>query len=145
MSEYTNADCENGAHPPEDDLRLYADGELENRISGLVKAHLDACWSCRVKLDEVEATIADFIGYRTHARRALVPPPPNNWRGFETRLDRPMETAARKSWWTPFVFRRTIRFAAGLIIMLAAIASWIMFNREPVIAAAELLDRAAVS
>ncbi len=142
MSEYTNPDwSKEGAHPPEDDLRVYADGELEREISGLLKAHLDACWSCRVKLDEVQSTIADFIGYRNQVLRTLVPPPPKNWRGFDTRLDQSAAAVGSRRR-PPLVSPLTLRFAAALLIVLAAIVSWVVFNREPMIAATELLDRA---
>lgn len=149
--------AEQGGHPPEDDLRLYVDGELETQAGALVKAHLEACWSCRVQLDEVQETIADFIGYRNQALRPLVPPPPNNWRGFDTRLDQFSASAGSRSWWAqfvsllgkPFADLRAltgsplmIRFAVGLLVTLAVAAAWILFNREPVVTAAELLQRA---
>ncbi|MGH9847957.1 MAG: anti-sigma factor family protein, partial [Blastocatellia bacterium] len=149
--------AEKGGHPPEDDLRLFVDGELEAPASALVKAHLEACWSCRVKLDEVQQTIADFIGYRNQVLRPLVPPPPNDWRGFDSRLDRFSGGAGSRSWWAqlvsllgkPFAYLRAlagsplmIRFAVGLLLMLAACAAWIVINREPVVTATELLERA---
>jgi hypothetical protein len=150
--------AEKGGHPPEDDLRLYVDGELEAPSSALVKNHIEACWSCRVKLDEVQETIADFIGYRNQALRPLVPPPPNNWRGFDARLHQFSRWAGSGSWWAQFVSLLgksfadlralagsplMIRLAVGLLVTLAACAAWIMFNREPVVTAAELLERGA--
>ncbi|MGH9755469.1 MAG: zf-HC2 domain-containing protein [Blastocatellia bacterium] len=148
---------EKGGHPPEDDLRLYVDGELEAPAKTLVRAHLEACWSCRVKLDEVQETIADFIGYRNQVLRPLVPPPPNNWRGFDTRLDQFSGGAGSRSWLAqlvsllgkPFADLRAlagsplmIRFAVGLLVTLVASVAWIALNREPVVTAAELIERA---
>ncbi len=150
--------AERGGHPPEDDLRLYVDGELEAPASALVKAHLEACWSCRVKLDEVQETIADFISYRNQMLRPLVPPPPDNWRGFDARLRQFSGSAGSSSWWTQFVsllgkpfadlraLARSplrIRFVVGLLVTLAACAAWIVFDHEPVVTATELLERAA--
>jgi anti-sigma factor RsiW len=94
-----------GGHPPEDDLRLFVDGELEAQDGAIVKAHLEACWSCRVKLDEVQETIAGFIGYRNQVLRPLAPPPPNNWRGFDRRLDQFSGSAGNQRWWAQLVSR----------------------------------------
>jgi len=151
---------ERGGHTSEEELRLYADGELDAQDGALVKAHLEACWSCRVKLDEVQETIADFISYRNHVLRPLVPPPPNNWRGFDSLLKRVSAVAEDRSLWAQFVslVGRTfanlrafaasplaIRFAVGLTITAPLVAAWIVFNREQVVTAAELLKRASDS
>jgi len=151
---------ERGGHTSEEDLRLYADGELDAQGGALVKAHLEACWSCRVKLDEVQETIADFINFRNQVLRPLVLPPPNNWRGFDSLLGRVTEAAEDRSLWAQFASRisRTfanlralaasplaIRFAVGLTLTVAVVAAWIVFNREPVVTAAELLRRGVES
>ena len=51
-------------HPGEADLLLYVDGELSTRKAALLRAHLNACWACRVKAEKVEATISAFMDYR---------------------------------------------------------------------------------
>jgi hypothetical protein len=48
-------------HPCEQELLLYADGELSSRAAGRVTAHLAACWACRARMAEIEAGITDFM------------------------------------------------------------------------------------
>jgi hypothetical protein len=52
-------------HIPDEDLVLAADNELPPHRAGEVRGHLSACWNCRVRMAEIEATIVDFV----HATR----------------------------------------------------------------------------
>jgi hypothetical protein len=165
MTEHQKADwTESGGHPSEGDLLFYVDGELDAQAGTRVKAHLEACWSCRVNLEEVQGTIGDFIGYRNQALRRLAPPPPGGWRGFDARLKRLSESAVDRPWrlrilsllTRPFTNLRgpftnlrgafnsplTTRFTVASLILLAAAAAWVVFNRAPVVSATELLERA---
>jgi len=47
-------------HVSDQELLLAADGELSTSRRALVQAHLAACWNCRARMAEMEATIADF-------------------------------------------------------------------------------------
>jgi hypothetical protein len=47
-------------HLSDQELLLAADGELPTRRAAQVHSHLAACWDCRARLAEVEATITDF-------------------------------------------------------------------------------------
>jgi hypothetical protein len=55
-----------GNHLSDQELLLAADGELPSRRAARVHAHLDACWACRARREEIEATIIDFA--RAHGR-----------------------------------------------------------------------------
>jgi hypothetical protein len=48
-------------HLSDQSLLLAADGELPNRRAAHVRAHLAACWDCRVRMAEIETTIADYV------------------------------------------------------------------------------------
>lgn len=48
-------------HISDHELLQTADGELPNRRSDQVHAHLTACWACRARMAEIEGTIADFV------------------------------------------------------------------------------------
>jgi hypothetical protein len=48
-------------HVSDQDLLHAADGELPGGRTRRVRAHLAACWFCRTRLAELEATIADFV------------------------------------------------------------------------------------
>jgi hypothetical protein len=57
-------------HLSDEELLRAADGELRSRRAAQVQAHLAACWDCRARMAEMEATIADFA--RAH-RQTLDP------------------------------------------------------------------------
>jgi hypothetical protein len=56
-------------------LLLTVDGELPPRDIGWVHSHLAACWTCRARMQEIEAAISEFI--RVHRRNldVQIPPP----------------------------------------------------------------------
>jgi Putative zinc-finger len=152
--------AENDDHPPEDELRLYADGELEPPDSARLKTHLESCWSCRVKFDELQETIADFINYRNQVLHPLLAPPPGDWRGFAARLKQMSNPPGPTSWWAQLVSRLgqargelracvgaplPIRFVVGVAMALAVSAIWWFLNHTTVVTATELLERAAAA
>jgi hypothetical protein len=49
------------SHLSHQDLLLAVDGELPPRDAARVESHLAACWDCRVRKQEIETTIAEFI------------------------------------------------------------------------------------
>ncbi len=62
------------SHLSDQQLLLDVDGELSGHDGKLVRAHLDACWSCRARRGELENAIADFV--RVHQRDVEVKLPP---------------------------------------------------------------------
>jgi len=49
------------SHLSDQELLLAVDGELSARDAGRAQSHLAACWTCRVRKQEIEATIGEFI------------------------------------------------------------------------------------
>ena len=49
------------SHLSREELLLSIDGELAPGDAGRVEAHLAACWSCRVRRQEMETAIAEFV------------------------------------------------------------------------------------
>jgi hypothetical protein len=62
------------SHLSEQDLLLAADGELPSRRRAEVTAHLEACWSCRERMESLESTITDFVRARNHELNTQLPP-----------------------------------------------------------------------
>jgi len=54
------------SHLSDQELLLAVDGELSSRDAGRVDVHLAACWACRARKQEIEASIGEFI--RVHRR-----------------------------------------------------------------------------
>ena len=49
------------SHLSDQELLLWADGEVSSRRAAQVQRHLGACWTCRARLAELEHAIADFV------------------------------------------------------------------------------------
>jgi len=49
------------SHPSDQQLLLDMEGELSARDEKAIRAHVEACWKCRVRRQELEAAIADFV------------------------------------------------------------------------------------
>ena len=60
---HTNSHLSMG-HILDEELVRLADGELSSRRSAEVVAHLEACWDCRARREEIESTITGFV--RSH-------------------------------------------------------------------------------
>src|SRR5215831_15422197 len=59
-------------HPSDQDLILAADGELADRRIERLRKHLAGCWECRVRAQELEGAIAQFV----HLHRRNLDPLP---------------------------------------------------------------------
>lgn len=141
-------------HSSDDELLLYLDGELTVKEAGWVRAHLEGCWSCRMRAEKIQEAISSFVEFRDRVRTPELPPPPCGWRTFESSLG-PFAGATEASvapsrWQALFdslgrlFFRpqQLIRLAAGLL--LAALAVWAVIRSQsvPVVSANELLQAA---
>jgi hypothetical protein len=123
-------------------LRL-ADGELEAKEADLAQAHLKACWRCRMRFEDLQSSIADYMRYREGVMKPLLPPPPQPWgslRGQLRKVD--TELAPPRHWRIPHVSPRWLATAAAaVLIVVAANRFW----REPVVSAAEILRKASAA
>lgn len=147
----------NNGHPSEDELLLYVDGELTQKATNSIRTHLEACWSCRVRTEQIQETISSFINYRNTILRPRIEPPPHAWRGFDGRLRQiALESGKR----TPlsrlfghlkrcFSYQHLIgmphsmlRIAAMLLIAIGIATLVIRFKKEPIVSANELLRQA---
>jgi hypothetical protein len=51
----------NPAHLPDEELLLFAEGELPSRRTAWARQHLAECGRCRARGEELEATLSDFV------------------------------------------------------------------------------------
>jgi hypothetical protein len=51
------------SHLSDQDLLLAVDGELSQHDAERVETHLAACWTCRVRKQEMESAIAEFVHF----------------------------------------------------------------------------------
>src|SRR5215510_11594175 len=83
---FKTAPSGNNGHPSEHELIPFVDGELGPKPTNQVRAHLEACWSCRVRTEKIEETISTFIDYRNQVLKPTIEQPPRGWRGFDGKL-----------------------------------------------------------
>jgi len=62
-------------HLSDQDLLRDVDGEHCTHDEERVRAHLKACWKCRVRRDELENAISDFVHFHHSQFEAKLPPP----------------------------------------------------------------------
>src|SRR5690349_1294866 len=75
-------------HPEEGELLRYCDGELRAKETERVARHLEACWDCRTRLDDLKETIAEYVRYRRDVLEPALPPPPHSWTNLRTEFAR---------------------------------------------------------
>jgi hypothetical protein len=87
-------------HPGEDLLLRFGDGELRARDSARIASHVQACWKCRTRLEDLKKTIGDYVHYRTDVLLPGLPPPPEPWQGLEPAFERLRreESSRRRGW-----------------------------------------------
>jgi len=61
-------------HISDEDLVRSADGELSPQRAAEVKAHLEACWDCRARMEDFQSTIAEFMRAHDAALEVQLPP-----------------------------------------------------------------------
>ena len=62
------------SHLSDEQLLLDLEGELSPRRRELVQAHFHACWKCRVRRQELENAIVDFVRIHQQDLDAKIPP-----------------------------------------------------------------------
>src|SRR5262249_13848448 len=107
----------------------------------------DACWSCRTKLEDIQALIREVVHVRQDLLLPSIPPPTQLWPGLQSRLD---EIDAQMANASPLARLRTMwttralgswRWAA-ISAIAATIVAEVVVRREEVVSAKELLARA---
>ena len=61
------------SHLSDQELLLAVDGELSPREAGQVESHLAACWTCRVRRQEIETTIGEFVRFQRQNFDSRIP------------------------------------------------------------------------
>jgi len=61
------------AHLSDQEILLALDGELAPLDTARVESHLEACWACRVRREEIEAAIGRFVRVQRHSFDSKIP------------------------------------------------------------------------
>lgn len=140
-------------HPALEELLLWADREMEEREVARIEEHLAACWACRAKTGKIEQTISSLIEYEETVLKPNFPPPPGNWRGFDSRMRQYAEMNERPSLFSRWVAAlrrvqpgrqapRAWRWSA--VAVAVSLLFLVVLRNEPeqTVSAAELLQKA---
>jgi hypothetical protein len=139
-------------HVGEDVLLSLLDGELSAMQTRRAQKHLERCWTCRTRRDQLEKTIGRFVGYRQHLVGPYMPPPPRGREMFLAKLDQ-MIQARKQPWWTrPAQTLRRMApqtmspiLASTLVVGVAAVLLLFIWQRSlPPVSAHQLLEKAQV-
>ncbi len=139
-------------HVSDDELLCYVDGELGPKQAANIRDHLEACWTCRAKMEKIQQTIAAFVDYLNCDFAPNLDPPPRQWRTFRARMARVIvETGEPSAPYRRLVALRSVlstsslplKLAAGLALtMLVAFLGVVLFDKVPRISAERLIQRA---
>src|SRR5689334_1446679 len=96
--EYLAASYALPTHVAEEQLLLALDGELSPSEKANVESHLVACWSCRVRSNEVAEAIALLVESRSGLVDSIRPISPGSRSMFAAQLDVLARNLDRPSW-----------------------------------------------
>src|SRR5215468_10485860 len=86
MSDRFWPQSETEQHPRGGLLLLFVEGDLEDREAALVRQHLADCWDCRVRCEELEKGIHDYVVARRDVLIPRLPQPPSSRHSFNSML-----------------------------------------------------------
>jgi hypothetical protein len=156
-SSAVNMKSNNNPHLLDEQLLLALDGELSAREAAEVEGHLEACWSCRARREQIEKAIGDVVEYRDHLIQPFFPIPRSGRSVFVNRLEQLALSVGRPPLWkralrafrvfgtiprtmAPRYVWLTVLIAAGL-----ALFSFRGLWKVPKVSASELLENAQSS
>lgn len=134
-------------HPDDGMLLRYIDGELPVLKARQVQRHLEACWKCRTEVEELQATVADCMRYRTGVLEAHLPEPPDAWADLSREFDRIDTSLEAEPFWKRLLPRaQSLRWSMAAAAVMALVAVLVYQLREtPSVQAATLLKRAVAA
>jgi hypothetical protein len=106
------------SHLSDQQLLLEIEGELSTVDQRLARGHLEACWKCRARRQELENAIADFVRLHRAEFDAKLPPSAGPSALLKARIAQLSATETdRRANWSPFS-RGLVRVAVGGLLLL---------------------------
>jgi hypothetical protein len=149
-----NKKSDQNPHLSDEQLLLDLDGELSAHEAGQVEAHIQSCWSCRARRDQIEKAIGNVVEYRDHLVRPYFPIP-TGWRSqFLGRLEQLTVNVDRLPLWkrilkTPRILKAISHivvpryvWTGALVIGISSLFLFTHFLQAPKVSAGELLENA---
>ncbi len=108
------------SHFTDEELLRAADGELSSQRAAEVNAHLERCWSCRARKQEIEGAAIDFVRLYRESLDPLLPPVAGPRALLKAQLGQFTEVPA--PWWTRWVWffeKRQVAIGTVCAVLLA--------------------------
>src|SRR5437016_2313128 len=139
-------------HVTDGELLGFMDGEIRSGNARRIRFHLEACWTCRRRYEQIQSTIFEFMDYRNQMAARYMPPPSGGKARFLVELQN--EIGKPRPSWCARIFSRahtkavaSLNPVLSLCLVLAAVALVILLaGHDPkTVSAAELLNKAESS
>jgi hypothetical protein len=127
------------AHLTEELLIRFLDGELDKRSNDFAARHLDSCWTCRSKHEQLRQAMDRFVQLEEALVDASITTPPREWAGFRDRLSAAGSQKPPSGGPLP----RQLTHAFGMIGVALALAVWLLPSAS--VSAKEILERSVAS
>ena len=116
------------SHLSDEELLRHLDGELSRQEARSAGAHIDGCWRCRTRRQELERAIEGFIQVQKDCFDVQLPPADGPRALLRARVGQLAEASPDGG---GFGFRRFPRlfWATGVLLCAACAISWQVFHR----------------
>src|SRR6516164_1969678 len=104
-------------HPTDQDLVLAADGELSPHRIDRLRKHLASCWECRVRAQELEWAISEFVHLYRRGLDPLLPPAGGSRALLKAQLNE-LASSHPTSWRPPLAWRRGLIPTGAIVLAL---------------------------
>jgi len=132
------------SHLSDQDMVQLADGELSGSEKAWAASHLDECWVCRARKQEIEEAIGDFVRSHRDSLDPMLPPISGPRALLKARMAQEASGSARTS--QPWPIRFTaVQAAAALALAALVIFAVITGRRAPHSAASLVAHNVPVS
>jgi hypothetical protein len=141
------------AHLSDELLLLAVDGELAPRDANQVRLHLEACWTCRARLEQINESITGVVEYSNFLIREKFPPSESGRTKFLDSLHRLVEAGSRPTLWNRITGmlnffsgaapRQAWITAVALVCMIALLVA--TFRPVTIVSADEIVRKSAES
>jgi hypothetical protein len=107
------------SHLSDEELLLAVDSELPPHQAARVESHLAACWNCRVRKQEMETAIGEFVRFQRQNLDVRIPSPDGPRALLKAQLARlsTAEGTSRIEWLRSFDWRLGWAVATGILLV----------------------------
>ena len=109
-------------HISDQELLLLEDGELPLSRSAEIRSHLEACWTCRARVKEIEDTISDFVGVHHTEFNPRLPPITGPRALLKARLAEASTMPQRAAWFRGLLPMFNVRARTYIIAIAIVVA-----------------------